>query len=80
MLVFLFLANTAGATLEAKAQNPSRVKHIYIEEGVERLVILSDRYSFKKEVEEFRNSRRLYALLWTGIVAAFVVYIDSRGR
>lgn len=56
------------------------VKHIYIPEGVETLVIAAKKIEFKKEEEQFRDFRFKYGILWAGIIGALIYYAYSKGK
>ncbi|MFH1386394.1 MAG: hypothetical protein ABIH50_01850 [bacterium] len=83
-LSLLFIVNPALA-LQAimpsvQTSTQEGVNHIYIDEGVENVVLVCEKKDFQKEAESFQDFRYKYLFLWTGIVTAFIVYINTKGR
>ncbi len=57
---------------------PIPVKHVYIEEGVENVVITAKRIDFKDESGDFKKGRVQYGFLWAGIVLGMAAYFETR--
>ncbi len=81
LLIALMIGNNIpcfASTITSEEGTSQQVKHVYIDEGVTNVVLLSKKYDFKKEEEQFRDFRIKYAWFWTGIIAGLVYYSYSR--
>lgn len=65
---------------ETLQTEPEKIRHIYVADGVENVIIVTDKLNFQKEIDQFRMGRLEYGVLWTGIVAGMIVYFNSRAR
>lgn len=77
LITVLFFNIVPASALTAEA-SPDGYKHIYIENGVENVIITADKLNFKQDTAEFRKGRVEYGLLWTAIVAGMAIYFEMR--